>query len=648
MTSLVSPAIVVASGGSAASSPFPGADAFAGAAGGAGGAGGPGAASEAVLGVMPCTGRAGAAVDAAAKPSAKRGAATPFADALALEWAAALATGAVQHANVAASPAGDEKAPDEEAVEATEAEGAIAAVPAPAASPSPASVTAAPVPPLPRPEVQSAPAPETRSSTRSSAPLAATVEAGPPLPPPPLPRGERGATTVAPALDPVPPPSAPSAEPSFIEEGRADATESAAPQARTVEIDSGTHVTFELLRAAAQLPRRDGGFERGTAETAEREPVRSVLDEVELRSWPRAAAGRPLSVDGEPVAAAHALGNAPAAAPALTPRADAPPVTAPTEAPHLGLPTAPKGADSASAAASRPPTVVASPPATPANAAPAASAEAEAKTPGASAGAAASTNTAPSEHAGATNADAAHATDASSGNHRRSAATGQAAAGDPSDESPPWRDPESGARDSATAASASPTARRRDDPAARPPLASRAGEAALQDAGPHAPSDAPRAAPATAAPDERAAGDAASPHPTDPATGATPPSSLRMTLEPADGPRLEVRLEMRGEAVHASIVTGDDALRTELSSGRDDLRDHLRQQHLELGGFDVSTGTGGHGATERDARDARDGLPFGAQPPPPPRATGPARAVLDGTAPATGLEGHRRALDVTV
>ncbi|MFN7955721.1 MAG: flagellar hook-length control protein FliK [bacterium] len=107
-----------------------------------------------------------------------------------------------------------------------------------------------------------------------------------------------------------------------------------------------------------------------------------------------------------------------------------------------------------------------------------------------------------------------------------------------------------------------------------------------------APSTAPSTSPERASPDP-AAGEVAT------------PKTLRMTLEPPDGGSVEVRLELRGESVHAHIVTSDPGLGASLDSGRDDLREHFRQQHLELAHLDVSTGGGSQGTFTQDPRDDR-------------------------------------------
>lgn len=88
-------------------------------------------------------------------------------------------------------------------------------------------------------------------------------------------------------------------------------------------------------------------------------------------------------------------------------------------------------------------------------------------------------------------------------------------------------------------------------------------------------------------------------------TDADPPRTLRMTLEPPEGGSVEVRLEVRGEAVHAHIVTSDAGLGTSLSSGRDDLREHLRQQHLDLAHLDVSSGAGHSGHSSQHDEGGR-------------------------------------------
>jgi hypothetical protein len=122
-----------------------------------------------------------------------------------------------------------------------------------------------------------------------------------------------------------------------------------------------------------------------------------------------------------------------------------------------------------------------------------------------------------------------------------------------------------------------------------------------------------------------------------------------MTLEPPEGGTVEVRLEVRGDSVHAQIVTADGALSSSLSSGRDDLREHLRQQHLALGGLDVSTGGGSSHGSRRESRDAETAAQAGVPVPGPAplgHAAASARRVLDGPEPIVSGGAVRRALDV--
>ena len=663
MTSPVSSAIV-ASGGAAGSSPLPATEAFVGCA-----VPPPGAAPAAVATpAVAAPGSAGlpAAGEGLAKPATRRGGAMPFADALALEWAAALAAGAPD-------PGGDGAPRD--ATDAGEADAAAdggpaddpavaSATPATPADPAAgsamlgAAAMAAPsTAPLP-----SEPAGEPSHPTETSAPLGAALVTNRPAPATPPAHPEVRPTTPAPTSAPAAPRTASGVGAAGVEDERATAADVAAtPTSRTVVVEAGTHVTLELLRVSTRSPRSGTAADIAAAPAEAIESVRAAQDGVE----PRERGTEPVGprIERTPIEVAEPPAHAAAAAPstaressvAVDARSGGAAARAAGAAPSGAPPRASESArepTSPTRLASRGPAQASAPsPSAPPVGAGASSESDPADPDGSPADAAHGAQAAPpsasTKHPEPTGAESARASRAPSASHRDRPAAGRdggdeslASEGAPHETGTPERDP-------AEIAIPRRAPTRRAEAGAPAAPAPRSDEAALHDS--PAATDAARrsvAGPATPLP-ERAATDLANANP-DPAQGAEHASSLRMTLEPPDGGRLEVRLEVRGESVHASIVTGDDTLRSQLSSGRDDLREHLRQQHLDLGGLDVSTGAGGHGTADRQAERSAM-LSDDTASPVTVRPASSARAVLDRSAAvAAGPGGARRALDVTV
>lgn len=647
MTSPVSSAIVVASGTSPGASPFPADEPFA-----VGGAASDGAGADAALGAVGITAaaaRLAVGVDgASAKAAAKKGPATPFADALALEWAATLAAGTAAAPAPVAAPATEAASDGGEDVSADDLDDALAPAAEPVAASPAVAIAAASVLPAVAPASRPAGVAEASSTPQPTAALAATADARLPLPPSPPPRGEAraGATDVAPppraaSGEPPPPPVDPTPVPVTTERA-------AEPPTRAIEVENGTHVTLELLRLSAGAPRPTSGGQAAPTPGPASLGQRDLRDELALRGWPRAGAP---PVDEMARALATEEAAAPPATTALPDTRVAPAATttattvAAAPAPVHAEPTITAGTRNVPLASSADEKATATNPNLTAETAAASAVPSDSATstppPTTPAGPSA-------KRSAAAPTDGAHPLRSSAAPPRERAAAARPSGGDTDRDAATSRDPGTAEREPRTV----PTTRRgAERGAAAETLAaspSRASGVELPDPSPGDRTTPPWEIPSPAAPlAERASPDLAS-DAADPAQGAPPSSALRMTVEPPDGGRLEVRLEVRGEAVHASIVTGDESVRAQLSSGRDDLREHLRQHQLDLGGLDVSTGTGGHGAGDRQASDARPTFTDDRPSPPGPRAVPSARGVLDGPPSPVGRGDGRRTLDLTV